>query len=257
MLDRDNRYYVYYHTDVLGNAFYVGKGSGDRAYSKVNRSAEWYRIADCGYEVNFYATDLLEVQALELETEIIRNPLDWELINKRAEFDIIDLDALVLSKVFAYSSTSQSGLVSKVTGKPIGAISSSGYWNVNFNNTKVRAHRVVWVLNNGPIPYGYVIHHKDCNRLNNVISNLELCSRLDNSRKRKDSVLGVLQPNNTSGILGISIRKYKGSNIDTVIAQWRDRVTGKRCSKSFSCSKYGRDAAIQLAVDYRNKMLLT
>lgn len=41
----------------------------------------------------------------------------------------------------------------------------------------IRLHRYVWEKINGKIPEGYQIHHKDHNRLNNNISNLELISR--------------------------------------------------------------------------------
>jgi hypothetical protein len=37
-----------------------------------------------------------------------------------------------------------------------------------------RLHRVVWEHHNGPIPNGYHIHHKDGDRSNNDIANLEL-----------------------------------------------------------------------------------
>ena len=35
-------------------------------------------------------------------------------------------------------------------------------------------HRVVWEEVHGPIPKGYVIHHKDCDPSNNDITNLQL-----------------------------------------------------------------------------------
>jgi hypothetical protein len=34
-------------------------------------------------------------------------------------------------------------------------------------------HRLVWEMFNGPIPEGHVIHHKDGNKRNNSIENLE------------------------------------------------------------------------------------
>ncbi len=42
-------------------------------------------------------------------------------------------------------------------------------------------HRVVWVWNNGPIPAGYVINHKDYNRANNRLENLELMTQKENT----------------------------------------------------------------------------
>lgn len=41
----------------------------------------------------------------------------------------------------------------------------------------VRHHRWVWEKRHGPIPKGFVIHHKDGNKLNNKLRNLELMSR--------------------------------------------------------------------------------
>jgi len=42
-----------------------------------------------------------------------------------------------------------------------------------YANGKNRMHRVVWEYYNGPVPKGHVIHHKDENKFNNDISNLE------------------------------------------------------------------------------------
>jgi hypothetical protein len=50
----------------------------------------------------------------------------------------------------------------------------TGYY---LNSTiRQRLHRYVWEFYNGPIPKGYHIHHKDFNRANNDISNLQLLS---------------------------------------------------------------------------------
>lgn len=42
-------------------------------------------------------------------------------------------------------------------------------------------HRVIWVWNNGPIPSGLVINHKDYNRANNALDNLELLTQKENT----------------------------------------------------------------------------
>lgn len=44
-------------------------------------------------------------------------------------------------------------------------------------------HRYVWEKNNGPIPPGYHIHHKDGNKLNSEISNLECLSASNHHKK--------------------------------------------------------------------------
>jgi hypothetical protein len=38
-------------------------------------------------------------------------------------------------------------------------------------------HRIVWELENGPIPIGHVVHHIDGNKRNNALANLELVER--------------------------------------------------------------------------------
>ena len=47
---------------------------------------------------------------------------------------------------------------------------------------RIAMHRYVWEYYNGPIPEGYVIHHKDKNKANNDISNLECIPRGKHSR---------------------------------------------------------------------------
>ena len=57
-------------------------------------------------------------------------------------------------------------------------INTSGYykvqlsWNSKYKNYYV--HRLIWEAFNGPIPKGMQINHKDENKLNNCLSNLEM-----------------------------------------------------------------------------------
>lgn len=46
-------------------------------------------------------------------------------------------------------------------------------------------HRVIWVWNNGAIPKGLVINHKDYNRANNAIENLEIMTQKENTNYSK------------------------------------------------------------------------
>lgn len=62
------------------------------------------------------------------------------------------------------------------------------YPAVCINGKNVHVHRLVWEDNFGKIPTGYVIHHKDENKLNWDINNLELLSRKDHIREHKDIV---------------------------------------------------------------------
>lgn len=51
-----------------------------------------------------------------------------------------------------------------------------GYWN-STDSPRIFAHRWVWINYNGPIPKGCHIHHRDRDKGNNDINNLELMSR--------------------------------------------------------------------------------
>ena len=59
---------------------------------------------------------------------------------------------------------------------------STGYW-ISTSCPKIRAHRWVWKNVHGEIPKGYHIHHKDENKGNNDISNLELVSPKEHAKK--------------------------------------------------------------------------
>lgn len=74
------------------------------------------------------------------------------------------------------------------TGYYSGYISSVG--------RKVRLHRYVWEKYNGVIPKGYHIHHKDKNKFNNNIENLEMLSareheKLHASLRSEDEIIAM------------------------------------------------------------------
>lgn len=56
------------------------------------------------------------------------------------------------------------------------------YCGAYFQRKGKRLHRMVWEYHNGEIPKGYHIHHKDENKHNNDISNLELVYKSDHLR---------------------------------------------------------------------------
>lgn len=45
---------------------------------------------------------------------------------------------------------------------------------ISFGHGYVQHHRWLWEQTHGPIPKGYVIHHKDGNKMNDDLSNLEM-----------------------------------------------------------------------------------
>lgn len=61
--------------------------------------------------------------------------------------------------------------------------SSNGYPTIFVNGKNVLLHRYVWEKHFGKIPEGYEIHHKDKNRLNYSIDNLELTEIKEHHRQ--------------------------------------------------------------------------
>lgn len=74
--DLDRSFYVYLHIDkAAGVPFYVGKGRGSRASSTEGRNAEWQAKVESlpqGYDVQIAKSNLTEVEAWDLEVELIR-----------------------------------------------------------------------------------------------------------------------------------------------------------------------------------------
>ena len=49
-------------------------------------------------------------------------------------------------------------------------------------------HRLIYEEYNGKIPHGYQIHHKDCNKLNNSIDNLEALTPYQHKQKHREMI---------------------------------------------------------------------
>jgi DNA (cytosine-5)-methyltransferase 1 len=69
-----------------------------------------------------------------------------------------------------------------------GAVNYAGYivHKISYNGVKkvVRAHRIVWIAANGPIPEGLVVDHINRNRSDNRLSNLRLVDAQGNAANR-------------------------------------------------------------------------
>ena len=64
-----------------------------------------------------------------------------------------------------------------------GHIDKQGYRRYKIKGKTYKEHRLVWVFHNGPIPEGYDVHHKDGNKLNNKINNLEVIKHDQHSKR--------------------------------------------------------------------------
>ena len=63
--------YVYGHYTLDNELFYIGKGSGPRAYTKTRRNPYWNNVAKKGYTVEIFLDGLTHDDAYTLEEKLI------------------------------------------------------------------------------------------------------------------------------------------------------------------------------------------
>lgn len=56
------------------------------------------------------------------------------------------------------------------------------YQFVRYKGVKMQRYRAVWIENNGKIPEGFMIHHKNGIKYDDRIENLECVSRLEHGK---------------------------------------------------------------------------
>lgn len=66
-----------------------------------------------------------------------------------------------------------------VDGTPRGS-NAGGYQRIHCAGLAMMVHRVIWLWVHGSIPDGHVINHRDGNRRNNRITNLEAITQAQN-----------------------------------------------------------------------------
>lgn len=125
-----------------------------------------------------------------------------------------------------------------VQSKPF--YSCNGYACYNENGSSKRLHNLI--LNH--TPNDLTVDHINKNPLDNRRCNLRIVDM------RTQAINRTIQSNNTSGITGVH---YDATN-DRWIAKWKDS-NGDKCTKWFSCKKYGDVTAKQLAIKAREEAI--
>ena len=82
------------------------------------------------------------------------------------------------------------------TNRVMGHVDAQGYRLIGADGKLYRAHRLAWKMTYGGWPDG-VIHHKNHDRDDNRLCNLELSTRAENNKSR------AMQSNNRSGYTGV------------------------------------------------------
>lgn len=107
-------------------------------------------------------------------------------------------DAFFLQRIRMgeYRVSRKTGRIYNRRGKVLGTVNSRGYITIGAkdDNRKlfiVQAHRVVWMYFKGPIPYGMILNHKDGDKQNNRLSNLELVTDEENNRHAYETELNI------------------------------------------------------------------
>jgi hypothetical protein len=94
--DHPRKHYIYAHVDGRGEIFYIGKGSGRRAWSTKRRHSLWHRYVDKHLDGKYSVRILQDNLSLE-ETEQLES--DWiyqhrdRLVNWISPVRVLDLEA--------------------------------------------------------------------------------------------------------------------------------------------------------------------
>ena len=98
---------------------------------------------------------------------------------------------------------------------------NTGYLGARVDGKLVLMHRYVWEYYNGTIPNGYVIHHKDKNKINNDIDNLECLPNRDHSVRHNI--------NKSPKQIQRDIESLAKARIKAI--EWHKSEAGRECSR--------------------------
>lgn len=104
-------------------------------------------------------------------------------------------------------------------GTIAGGVSSSGYHSVWILGKTYQAHRLAFLYVTGNFP-AQVVDHIDGNKLNNIWTNLRMCSQVENTYNRK------LNKDNTSGTKGVYFNKARQKWVVQVRGQGKSGYLG-------------------------------
>lgn len=124
---------------------------------------------------------------------------------------------------------------------------TTGRYKVEYRSRPYEVSRIVFCIHNqcNYFDKSYIVDHVDGDVLNNSVENLRAVTASGNSRN--------VSKRETTEITGVGIH-CSNKDFTYLIARWSD-LKGKQHEKLFSINKLGFDAAKQLAIEYREKMI--
>lgn len=94
------------------------------------------------------------------------------------------------------------------------------YRVVTVENRRFYAHRVIWILHNGPIPRGMTIDHMNGDGTDNRLANLRLATRAENHRNKQVSKA------NRTGVRGVYVHSQTGAYTAQITTDGKCRHLG-------------------------------
>lgn len=190
------RYYVYGHyTKDTGDLFYIGKGTGNRAWMKNNRSKKWHEVVNSrGFTFKLLNENLESEEAIELERKLILEN-QKVLINRIIPNKVNTFTYEDINTMFYYDGDCSSGLRWKWDRlnslgrlrpfKDRMAGSKNGrYWCVEYSGKSIPVHRLIYFLHNPDMDWNLDIDHINGDGFDNRIENLRLTTKSTNMRNR-------------------------------------------------------------------------
>lgn len=242
-------YYIYFYR-LNNKVVYVGKGKGRRAWTWCRKPKEVLESRQDLY-IEIYKDGIIhENEALQLECNIVlsfktkenslwnkspnqsRLKISYDYISKYVYYD--DSSPTMLRWIENSPSNSKGAIVRK-KDFPAGSISGD-YNKIGIEKKVYSIHRIVWCLvNETDLPSDMVVNHKDSNKKNNLISNLELVTPAENNRKSKRVFVSyrknIKRTDNSSGFPGVKFSKLHNKFITDI------QVDGKRILQGFSIKR--------------------
>ena len=137
-----------------------------------------------------------------------------------------------------YNITKEGKAFNTETGNEIGRRIHVGYYMISYKNKEIRLHRLVYLIHIGEIPDGYVVNHKDGNKLNNNVENLEAITVGDNNKHARKN--GMVDTNKirmaTVGLVNFN-RKFNENQVNEIKELYKNGVIQMEIARTFTVSK--------------------